>query len=146
MPLVVTGLSQNGDVTALHKALEEAGLPTDPLQVIGPDASSDETTSSARVVGAELLTGDEPNGGLLTSSGGTAVPGLSVAHQSTEYFRDESLADRLGDLEIPDSELDNYLEALERGRSVVVYFAHAGTIDRVEELFRAANLGNVRRF
>jgi hypothetical protein len=134
MSLVVTGLSQNGDVTALNAALLAAGLPLDPVQVIGPDAS---TESMARgIVGSELLRG----------GGGTGVPGLNDSRGTTNFFRNESLSDRLGDLEIPDSEIDNYVEALERGRTVIAYFAHAETIEKVEEAFRIAALANVRRF
>ena len=134
MSLVVTGLSQDGDIAALKAALGAAGLPLDALQVIGPD---DSTEGVARgIIGAELITGD----------GGTGVPGLNNVHRSCSFFRNETLSDRLGDFEIPDSEVDNYVEALERGRSVVAYFAHADTIDRVEEAFRTASLANVRRF
>jgi hypothetical protein len=134
MALVVTGLSQNGDVTALRQALEGAGLSAAPLQVIGPDES---TESVARgIIGAELITSD----------GGTSVPGLNNDRRVQRFFRNESLPDRLGDLEIPDSEMENYVEALERGRSIVAYFGREDTIDRVEELFRGASLLNVRRF
>ncbi len=134
MSLVVTGLSQNGDIGALKAALIAAGMALDPLQVIGPD---DSTEGVARgIIGSELY----------VSEGGTGVPGLNNTRRSTDFFRNETLSDRLGDLEIPDSEVDNYVEALERGRSVVAYFAHAETIDRVEELFRGASLLNVRRF
>jgi hypothetical protein len=38
------------------------------------------------------------------------------------------------------------VEALERGKSVVAYFAHVDSIDKVEEIFRGADLANVRRF
>jgi hypothetical protein len=134
MSLVVTGLSQNGDITALKAALHEAGMSLDPLQVINPDDSTE--SISRGLIGSELY----------VSEGGTGVPGLNNAHRSGSFFRNETLSDRLGDFEIPDSETDNYVEALERGRSVVAYFAHADTIDRVEELFRAASLANVRRF
>jgi hypothetical protein len=134
MALVVTGLSQNGDISALHKAFETAALPTDPLQVIGPDESTEGVARG--IIGAELL----------ISEGGTAVPGLNNVHRVQSFFRNESLSDRLGDLEIPDTEIDNYVEALERGRSIVAYFAHADNVDRVEDLFRSAGLLNVRRF
>ena len=80
---------------------------------------------------------------------GTAVPGINTppTHMPhTTFFRNEDLEDRLGDLEIPDSEVENYLEALERGRSVVAYFAHAESVEKIEEIFRNANLANVRRF
>jgi hypothetical protein len=102
--------------------------------VINPDDSTE--SISRGLIGSELY----------VSEGGTGVPGLNNAHRSGSFFRNETLSDRLGDFEIPDSETDNYVEALERGRSVVAYFAHADTIDRVEELFRAASLANVRRF
>ena len=134
MSLVVTGFSQDGDVAGLHRALEAAGLPTDSLQVIGPDESTEGVARG--IIGAELLTSD----------GGTGVPGINNNRRLLTFFRNESLSDRLGDLEIPESELDNYVEALERGRFIVAYFAHADTADRVEEAFRGASLLNVRRF
>lgn len=134
MALVVTGLSQNGDISVLRAALLAAELPTDPLQVIAPDESA---MSVARgVIGSELY----------THEGGTGVPGLNNNHVGTAFFRGESMPDRLGDLEIPDSEIENYVEALGRGRSVIAYFAHADTVDRVESIFREAALANVRRF
>jgi len=134
MALVVTGLSQNGDISALHKALEDGGLATDSLQVIGPDDSTQGV--SRGLISADLLTHDS----------GTSVPGINNRHTSGVFFRNESLPDRLGDLEIPDSEMDNYVEALERGKHIVAYFAHAETIDKVEEVFKASDLANVRRF
>jgi hypothetical protein len=136
MALVVTGLSQTEDTSAVHNALVAAGLSLDPLQVIGPD---DSTRGVSRgIIGAELLgSGNET---------GTGVPGITSGHTSSEFFRNESLPDRLGDLEIPDSEMDNYVEALERGRTIVAYFAHADNVDKVTEVFKSANLANVRSF
>jgi hypothetical protein len=136
MSRVVTALSQNGDVTALHKALHDAGLPTDSLSVIGPDESTESVSHG--LIGAELLTS--------TDGGATGVPGINNVHRPTVFFRNESIPDRLGDLEIPDSEIDNYVEALQRGRSVVYYFARPDNIEKVEEIFRSANVSNVRRF
>jgi hypothetical protein len=102
MGLVVTGLSQTGDVSALKAALHEGGYSLDPLQIIAPD---DSTEPIARgLIGSELI----------VSEGGTGVPGLNNAHRGSSFFRNETLSDRLGDLEIPDSETDNYVEALER--------------------------------
>lgn len=136
MALVVTALSPSGEITALKAALHDAGLSVDALQVIDPQDAS--VGVSRGIIGGDLLTSD--------SGTGTGVPGINKVQRSTPYFRNESLADRLGDFEIPDSQLDNYVEALERGRFVIAYFAHADTIDRVEELFRSAQLLNVRRF
>ena len=135
MALVVTGLSQTGDISALKTALHAAGFSLDPLQVIAPDDSTEGV--SRGLIGSELY----------LHEGGTGVPGLNNSHRSGGgFFRNETLPDRLGDLEIPDSEVDNYVEALERGRSVVAYFAHADTIESIEEIFKTSALANVRRF
>jgi hypothetical protein len=140
--LVVTGISQNGDITALEAALRSAGLPLDPLQLIGPD---DSTQGQASVRGLA-----DP--GLMTGAGqGTGVPGINTnvptpGGYDTRFFRNETLSDRLGDLEIPDDEVDNYIEALEAGRSVVAYFAHAENIDNVTAIFRAGGLAKVKTF
>jgi hypothetical protein len=136
MAFVVTGLSQTEDTSAVHNALVAAGLSLDPLQVIGPDDSTQGV--SRGIIGAELL-GAGPETG-------TSVPGINSTRTPSQFFRNESLPDRLGDLEIPDSEMDNYVEALERGRWIVAYFAHADNVDAIIELFKSAKLANVRRF
>jgi hypothetical protein len=135
MGLVVAGLSKNGDTAALRAALESAGLPLDFLQVITPDAS---TESLARgIVGAEILTTTDP---------GVGVPGINSGSHQVRFFRNESLEDRLDDLEIPDSEVDNYIEALERGTTVVAYFAKPDSLERVVAMFKDANIANVRTY
>jgi hypothetical protein len=134
MALVVTGLSQDGDTSALRSGLEGAGFTLDTLQVIEPDDSEESV--------AHGLVGD----GLITSDGGAGVPGINSGDTQRVFFRNESMPDRLGDLEIPDSEVDNYVEALERGRSVVAFFAKPETIDKVEQIFKDAGLLNVRRY
>lgn len=132
--LVITGLSPDGDTTALRSALTEAGLSLDPLQVIQP-GDSDESVAHG-IAGAEILTSD----------GGAGVPGINTGNRRVVFFRNESMSDRLGDLEIPDSEVDNYIEALQRGRTVVAYFAKPDTLEQVEAIFRNAQLLNVRRY
>ena len=143
MGLVVTGISQSGDTTALESALKSAGFPLDPIQLIGPHDSTQGIASSRGVVNPGYMVG-----GMET---GTGVPGITsgrsaVGGYGTRYFRNESLADRLGDLEIPDDEIENYIEALEAGRSVVAYFAKPENIDKVTELFRASGLAKVKTF
>ena len=133
MSNVVTGLSPDGKIDALKSALQEAGIPLDPLQRIS--ASDSHESLSRGLAGSNLITSD----------GGTTVPGLGTSG-ARPFFRNESITDRLGDLEIPDSEMDNYAEALERGKSVVAYFAKADIIDKVEEIFKTSGLANVRRF
>jgi hypothetical protein len=138
--LVVTGISQNGDISALEAALKAEGLPLDPIQVIGPD---DSTQGAASSLGLS-------NPGLMTGGGqGTGVPGITsgvptAGGYGTRYFRNEALGDRLGDLEIPDDEVDNYIEALQAGRSVVAYFAKPDTLERVQTIFSGGNVGLVK--
>jgi hypothetical protein len=140
--LVVTGISQNGDVTALEAALKAAALPLDPIQVIGPDDSTQGAASSMGLSDPGLMTG----GGQ-----GTGVPGVTsgtptAGGYGTRYFRNEALGDRLGDFEIPDDEIDNYIGALQAGRSVVAYFAKPETRAQVEAAFRASDLVKVKTF
>jgi hypothetical protein len=137
--LVVTGISQNGDIAALEAALKAAGLPLDPIQVIGPD---DSTQGAASSMGLS-------NTGLNLGGGqGTGVPGITSASPigggGSRYFRNEALSDRLGDLEIPDDQVDNYVDALQAGRSVVGYFAKPENVAQVETIFRSPDAGLVR--
>ncbi|MEA2784735.1 MAG: hypothetical protein QOF71_839 [Candidatus Eremiobacteraeota bacterium] len=142
MGLVVTGISQSGDLTAIEAALKAAGLPLDPIQVIGPDDSTQGAASSMGIA----------NPGLMTGGGqGTGVPGVtsgvpSAGGYGTRYFRNETLGDRLGDLEIPDDEVDNYIDALQAGRSVVAYFAKPETLAQVEAVFRSSDLLKIKTF
>ncbi len=142
MGLVVTGISQNGDIRALETALKEAGLPLDPIQLIGPDDSTQGSASRGGVLG---------QGGLMMGGQGTGVPGITsgvptAGGSGVSFFRNETLGDRLGDLEIPDDEVDNYIGALEAGRSVVAYFAKPDTLAQTEAAFRASGLVKVKTF
>jgi hypothetical protein len=138
--LVVTGISQSGDISALETALKAADLPLDPIQLIGPD---DSTQGAASSLGLS-------NPGLMTGGGqGTGVPGVTsgvptAGGYGTRYFRNEALGDRLGDLEIPDDELDNYIDALQAGRSVVAYFAKPDNIEKVKAIFGSGTVGLVK--
>ncbi len=136
MATIVTGLLQGTDLSTLRAAIRDAGHDPDSLQVLSPDDAQE--SSSSHFVGRDML-GDH-------GSTGTGVPGITSSQNRREYFRNDSITDRLGDFEIPDSEVDNYVEAIERGRSVVAYFAKPATVDAVEAAFRGANLSNVRRF
>lgn len=147
MGLCVTGISQHGDLKALEKALTDAGLSLDPIQMIGPDDSESNLADVERAqrIDSEIMLG----GGQ-----GTGVPGLNGSHMTLEqlnpahtYFRNEEMWDRLGDFEIPDDEIENYLEALAAGRSVVAYFARKPeNVTKIEGIFRQSGLAKVKTF
>jgi hypothetical protein len=140
--LVVTGISQNGNIKGLEDGLKAVGLPLDSIQLIGPD---DSTQGAARgVIDPGYMTGG--------TGQGTGVPGITSGRGSgiggygTRYFRNETLVDRLGDLGIPDDEVDNYVEALQAGRSVVAYFAKPESVAQVTDIFRGSGLVKVKTF
>src|SRR5579864_4444443 len=98
MPLCVTGISQNGDLKGLEKALADAGFSLDPIQLISPD---DSDLNLSDVEPAQRIDTDIMIGG----GQGTGVPGITGGHSMVEsqphiqqtYFRNEALWDRLGD-------------------------------------------------
>lgn len=148
MSLVVTGIAQTADTKALETALRAADLSLERLSVVSGGSASTEGVADSGV--RFVYAGDSSTsslinsgGGIMTSTDGTNVPGLSRGGNQ-EYFRQETLGDLLSDLEIPDSSLDNYVEAVEAGRSVMVYYAHPDTVARVEEIFRTLDLKNVK--
>ncbi len=134
MGLVVTGILQHGDIKALEQSLKHAGLPVDPIQLISGEDSSE--SIARRQSGPKLMTGDNA----------AYVPGINSSGSGLSFFRNESLSDRLSDLEIPDSEIENYVEALQGGRSIVAYFAKADSLSRVEAIFRDSGLAKVKTF
>jgi hypothetical protein len=144
VPNVVTGISQDGNVDALTRALQAAKLSLDPLQVLDAGAPAP-TLPATRLVDTSLLTGS----GLDT---GTGVPGLTgrglpgIGETRQPEIDGDSIWVRLSDFEIPDDELENYALALEAGRSVVAYAAGAATVRAVETAFRASGLVNVKTF
>lgn len=131
--MVVVGLSQTGDTSALRAALTAAGLSPDDVQSVGPDDA------------AENLAREAAPSGIITSDRGMSVPGITGGENRT-FFYDESLVDRLGDFGIPESEFDNYLGAVERGKTVIAYFAEPDSVDKVTAVFSAANVSNVRQY
>lgn len=147
MGLTVTGISQTTDIKSLETALKNAGFSLEAIQLISP---GDSDRSLVDVQGSAKIDTELNLGG----GQGTGVPGLtgagtsfSSATTSQTFFRNEEMWDRLGDLEIPDDEIDNYIEAVQEGRSVVAYFAgKSENVPKLEQLFRASGLAKVKTF
>ena len=146
MGLTVTGISQTTDIKSLEKELSAAGFTLDAVQIVSPGDSDQNLVDVAGSVKLDthLNLGDGQ---------GTGVPGINSSgaqlgvRGGSGFFRNEELWDRLGDFEILDDEVDNYIEAIEAGRSVVAYFAgKTENVPRLEELFRASGLAKVKTF
>lgn len=149
MGLCVTGISQDGNVKNLEQGLKAAGFALDPIQLIGPDDAAHQLTDVVERghIDTDIMTGGGQGTSVpgLTGSGSASIAGLGVGRHA--YFRDEGLADRLGDFEIPESELENYVEAVQEGRSVVAYFAQKPeSVAKLEEIFRSSGLNKVKTF
>ena len=135
--MVITGLSQDSDTSALRGALTAAGLDLECLQVVSPeDLEEDLIDESGGLAGEDLLLGDP----------GTEVPGINDPMGRRHFFRTETVVEAIGDLGIPESEIDNYCEALERGKTVVAFFAKPDTLDKATEVFKGSSLVNVRQY
>ena len=144
MPFVVTGISQDGDTAALERALKAAGLSLDALEAIGPE------DAESMVTGSGLIDTGTLTGGLETGTGvpgltGSGIPGITSAPRMGNVGA-ESLWDRLANLAIPDDEVENYVEALEAGRSIVAYHGDARTAAKIEGLFGSAGLTKIKTF
>lgn len=139
MGSMVTGIvpSAGIDVAA---ALRGAGFALEPLiEISGEDASLTDTVPRPR---GDILMG--------TTGTGTGVPGLTTTGTSGLGSRPqplpahEQLRERLDDLELPDDEIENYLDALDAGRTVVGYAATPETAERVAEVLRSAGVAKVK--
>lgn len=148
MGLCVTGISQNSDIQTLKQALSEAGFSLDAIQLIDPDDSDMNLSDVEPVqrIDTEIMIGGGQGTGVPGVSGGHSLV-ANTPHMQQSYFRNEELWDRLGDFEIPDDEIENYLEALAAGRSVVAYFARKPeNVPKIEALFRSNGLAKVKTF
>lgn len=150
MGLVVTGITQGIDTNGIEQALRGAGLSLEPLTVFCAGEGREETPESGIRF---IYTGTEDVRNLLGTGstgifamGGAEVPGLAADAPSPEYFHQETLTEELSELEIPDSELDNYVEALDAGHCLVAYYAAPNTLEAVEAAFRSSGLAKVRTF
>jgi hypothetical protein len=146
VPFIVTGISQDGNTSALEAALEAAGLSLESFDVLGPD-DANVSLSVSGLIDTGLITGS----GLETGTGvpgltGSGTPGISSGPRVIGGSNSGSLWDRLSDMAIPDDEVENYAEALEAGRSILAYHASSATAAKVEGLFRDGGLSKVKTF
>jgi hypothetical protein len=147
--LVVTGIAQNEDTKPVETALRAAGLSLEGLVVFcAGEAREERAETGVRYIysGSESIRNILGTGSIGILSLGPEVPGISTESAPPEYFRDETMTDELSDLDIPDSELDNYVEAIEAGRCLVAYYAERSTVDTAAGAFRQSGIANVRVF
>ena len=148
MPVVV-GIFPNHDAIAkVTDALKSSGLDVNELTVISSEMLSEDLISS----GVQFVLSGEPEddllttgSGIITTSGGTGVPGLTDSATRPHVSHAPSTEDLLDDLDVPDGRTDDYVEALEHGRSVAGYVT-SDDIDKVKGLFASAGGNPVEVF
>jgi hypothetical protein len=149
MGTVVVGILPDHDAVAkLADSLKAAGFDLAQLTVVSSEDPSDDLVHS----GVQFVLAGDPDEdmlttgtGIITSGGGTSVPGVTNSDVRAEMFHGASTTDLLGELEIPDGRTDDYAAAVESGRAVAGIVAGAN-VDKVKGLFSAAGANPVEVF
>lgn len=153
---LVTGIAQTSNPQHLEDALcGQEAVNCDKLAVITKDAPTDMHHDSMLTymhvgqdhptsdVQHEVITGGES---ILTNFGDPQVPNISSDNRYVGFFAEPHIIDHLADYAIPQDQVQNYNDALEAGRSVVVYKAEPTEAANVEQTFKDAGLKNVKTF
>lgn len=153
---LVTGIAQTSNPATLEDALcNEDAVNCDKMAVITKDEPTDEHHESVLTfmhVGRDHMTTDTAHdvisGGeaILTNFGDPQVPNISSDTRYVGFFAEPHIIDHLADYAIPADEVQNYNDAIEAGRSVVIYKADMTEAPAVAETFKAAGLKNVRTY
>lgn len=153
---LVTGIAQSSDPGQLESALcEKETMNCEKLAVITKDAPTDIHHASMLTyihvgqdhptsdVQHDVITGGES---ILTNFGDPQVPNISADTRYVGFFAEPHIIDHLADYAIPQDQVQNYNDAIEEGRSVVLYKADPGEAAGVEQTFKDAGLKNVKTF
>ncbi len=152
---LVTGIAQSSDPGHLEDALCKEPVNCDKMAVITKDAPTDlhhESVLTFMHVGQEHATTDVQHeviaGGeaILTNFGDPQVPNISSDNRYVGFFAEPHIIDHLAEYAIPEDQVQNYNEAIEAGRSVVLYKAEPAEAPGIEQTFKDAGLKNVKTF
>jgi len=151
---VVVGILPESDPKALEERFSQAGIDMSKLRVFtkaAQTAAHDESVITfvhvAEAMNSNDFSDDLTHGtGLMSDSGGTGVPGLSGGPSLSGLHASRS-PNYLAGMPIPADQIDNYNDAVENGRIVVIRTLDAGDDpNTVAEKFKAAGLRNVKAF
>jgi hypothetical protein len=152
---LVTGIAQTSSPEHLEDALVKEHVDTSKLAVITKDEPTDlhhESVLNFMHVGQDHATSDLDHevitGGtsILTNISEPQVPNISSDSRYIGFFAEPHIIDHLAEYAIPQDQVQNYNDAIEAGRSVVVYKAEPTEAPTVEQTFKDAGLKNVKTF
>jgi rhodanese-related sulfurtransferase len=152
---LVTGIAQSSSPEHLEDQLCKEPVNCDNLAVITKDSPTDQHHESVLTfmhvgqghatsdVDHSVITGGEA---ILTNYSGPEIPNISSDNRYIGFFAEPHIIDHLAEYAIPEDQVQNYNDAIEAGRSVVVYKATPGEAPAVEQTFKDAGLKNVKTF
>ena len=153
---LVTGIAQTSSPGHLEEALcANESVNCEKIAVITKDSPTDEHEESVLQflhvgqdhattdVAHEVIAGGEA---ILTNFGDPQVPNISADTRYVGFFAEPHIIDHLFDYAIPKDQVQNYNDAIDAGRSVVVYKAEPAEAPAVEQSFKDAGLKNVKTF
>jgi hypothetical protein len=152
---LVTGIAQTSNPEHLEDALCKEPVDCDKLAVITKEPPSDVHHDSVLTfmhvgqdhptsdVQHEVITGGEA---ILTNWGDPQVPNISSDNRYIGFFAEPHIINHLAEYAIPEDQVQNYNDAIEAGRSVVLYKANPTEAPSVEQTFKDAGLKNVKTF
>ncbi len=153
---LVTGIAQTSDPGHLEDTLcSKEPVDCDRMAVITKDTPTEEHDESVLTfmhVGQEHATTDTVSSvirggtGIMTNFSGPEIPNISSDMRYVGFFAEPHIIDHLSDYSIPHDQVQNYNEAIEAGRSVVVYKAEPHESAEVAQTFKDAGLKNVKTF
>jgi hypothetical protein len=154
---LVVGIAPTAEPAELERVLSADPYKPERLAVMTKDAPTPDHEESAlrfihvhvglphetTDVDHETIIGDEA---ILTDAGGVNVPNISADTRYIGFFAHPEVVDHLSGYPIPADEVENYNEAIEDGRTVVLYKADPSECGTVEKQFKDAGLKHVKSF
>jgi hypothetical protein len=151
---LVIGIYPGTDAGALESALTAAQVDPTHVKVLASDGSCTESSTLLHFVNvvtdvdSDAYADEMTRGtGVLPDSGGTSVPGLGGPDQWSDIFvHGGTTKHYLSAFPVPDDEVDNFDDAIDEGRSVVLYPDPGADAPKIAAAFKAAGLQNVRSY
>ncbi|MGA8533267.1 MAG: hypothetical protein WB615_04085 [Candidatus Tumulicola sp.] len=152
---LVVGIFAGSDPAAIEAALSAQQIDLSKVKVLrsasaatpADDASELDFVDVAENMESNSLSDDMTKGmGIMGDAGGTGVPMGRGSSLGPLDSRGGASQNYLSGLAIPDDEADNFNEAIEDGRAVIVYPDAGADADKLAAGFKAAGLKNVRSY
>ena len=150
---LVTGILGTCDPAQIEKALASTSIDMSKVRVVTKDAPSEAHENSiidfvfvAESQSVSDFSDEMMHGtGIMSDSGGTAVPGITGSHANVRDFVHGGGLNYLAGFPIPSDHLDNLNTAVSEGRCVITYPVD-GDPAPIVAAFKAAGLKAVRTF